>query len=101
MFITGLGTAAPPQRYTQAECWGALQESARFHDLAPRSRAILRKVLTGTNGIATRHLSLDNLNDAFDMTPDALHARFVENAPLLAARAAERAFADAKIKPAD
>jgi predicted naringenin-chalcone synthase len=55
-------------------------------------------VLTGTNGIATRHLSLENLNDAFDLTPDALHARFTHNAPLLATEAAERALTDAKMK---
>jgi predicted naringenin-chalcone synthase len=101
MFIIGLGTAAPPRRYTQAECWDALQNSTRFQQLNPRSRAILRKVLTGNNGIATRHLALENLNDAFDLTPDALHARFIENAPLLAAQAAERALADAKTKSAE
>ena len=101
MFITGLGTAAPRQRYTQAQCWDALQISHRFSQLTPRSRAILKKVLTGSNGIATRHLSLDVLTDAFDMTPDALHARFIQNAPLLAAQAAERAFADAKINPSE
>src|ERR1700744_4384107 len=101
MFITGLGTAAPEQRYTQAQCWDALQNSDRFQQLTPRSRAIPRKVLTGANGIATRHLSLDNLADAFDLTPDALHARFTHNAPLLATQAAERALADAKIKPAE
>jgi alkylresorcinol/alkylpyrone synthase len=101
MFITGLGTAAPQHRYTQAQCWDALQNSTRFHELAPRSRAILKKVLTSANGIATRHLSLENLNDAFDMTPDALHARFTRNAPLLATQAAERALADAKIQPSE
>jgi alkylresorcinol/alkylpyrone synthase len=101
MFITGLGTAAPAQRYTQAQCWEALQNSARFKELSPRSHAILRKVLTGSNGIATRHLSLDSLADAFDMTPDALHARFTHHAPLLASQAAERAFADAKINPSE
>ena len=99
MYIIGLGTAAPPHRYTQAQCWDALQNSNRFQALTSRSRAILKKVLTSANGIATRHLSLENLNDAFDLTPDALHARFVQNAPLLAAQAAERAFADAKINP--
>ena len=101
MFITGHGTAAPQQRNTQAQCWDALQNSVRFHELTPRSRAILKKVLTGSNGIATRHLSLDSLADAFDMTPDALHARFIQNAPLLATQAAERAFADAKINPSE
>jgi predicted naringenin-chalcone synthase len=101
MFITGLGTAAPAHRYTQAQCWDALQNSTRFQELTPRSRAILKKVLSGANGIATRHLSLDSLNDAFDMTPDALHARFTHHAPLLATQAAERALADAKINPSE
>ena len=44
---------------------------------------------------------MDNLNDAFDLTPDALHARFTHNAPLLAPAAAARALADAKIKPSE
>ena len=101
MFITGLGTAAPQQRYTQVQCWDALQHSTRFQELTPRSRAILKKVLTGSNGIASRHLSLDSLADAFDLTPDALHARFTLNAPLLATQAAEHALADAKIKPSE
>src|SRR5258708_28130223 len=101
MFITGLGTRPPPHRYTQAQCWDAFQNSNRFHEVTPRLSVILKKVLTGANGIATRHLSLENLNEAFDMTPDALHARFTLNAPLRAAQAAERAFADAKIKPSE
>jgi alkylresorcinol/alkylpyrone synthase len=101
MFITGLGTAAPPQRYTQAECWAALQTSSQFSNLNSRSRAILKKVLTGNNGIATRHLALENLNDAFQTTPDALHARFIQNAPLLATQAAERALADSKTTPGE
>ncbi len=99
MFITGLGTAAPSQRYTQAQCWETLQASTELAKLTPRSRAILRKVLTGNNGITTRHLALDNLADAFDMTPDALHARFIKTAPALSTQAAERALADAKTKP--
>ena len=101
MFITGLGTAAPSHRYTQAQCWDALQNSSRFRELSPRSRAILKKVLSGANGIATRHLALEDLTDAFDLTPDALHARFTRNAPALASQAAERALADAKIAASD
>lgn len=101
MFITGLGTSAPPQCYTQAECWDALRKSGHLERLAPRSRAILKKVLTGANGIATRHLAFNNLEEAFDLTPDTLHARFIKNAPLLATQAAERALADAKLKPTD
>jgi predicted naringenin-chalcone synthase len=96
MFIIGLGTAAPPHRYTQAECWETLQGSSRFQELQPRSRVVLKKVLTGDSGIVTRHLALEKLDDAFDLTPDALHARFLQNAPRLATQAGERALADAK-----
>lgn len=95
MFIVGLGTAAPPQRYAQRDCWEVVQLTRHFQKLTPRSRAILRKILTGQNGIVTRHLALDKLEEVFDLRPDALHARFVKNAPVLAAQAAERALNDA------
>lgn len=99
MFITGLGTAAPIHRYEQTQCWAALQPSERFARLTPRSRALLRKVLTGHNGIRTRHLALEQLEQAFALTPDALHARFLNHAPALAAQAAQRALADAQVEP--
>jgi predicted naringenin-chalcone synthase len=99
MFIIGTGTATPPQCYSQQECWTALKNSARFRELNARSKAILKKVLTGENGIATRHLALDKLDHAFDLTPDALHARFIENAPALATLAAERALASSNVNP--
>jgi len=99
MFITGLGTAAPPRRYAQRECWDALQNSAPFGTLAPRSRAILKKVLCGDNGIVTRHLALDPLTEAFDLTPDALHGRFSKHAPALASAAGRKALADANCTP--
>ena len=99
MVIVGLGTAAPPQRYAQRECWEALQPERRFHELSSRSRAILKKVLTGKNGITTRHLALENLAQAFELNPDALHARFAANAPLLATQAAKQALADASCAP--
>jgi alkylresorcinol/alkylpyrone synthase len=101
MFILGIGTATPPHRYSQKECWETLQTSVRFQEFTPRSRAILKKVLTGDNGIVTRHLALDNLNQAFEITPDLLHARFLEHAPKLAAQAAERALASAETLPAE
>src|SRR5208282_4263651 len=91
MFVIGLGTAAPPQRYAQRECWDALQNSVPFGRLAPRSRAILKKVLCGDNGIATRHLALEPISEVFNLTPDALHARFTKHAPALAVEAVQRA----------
>ena len=99
MFITGLGTASPTQRYTQNECWQVFRESSLSRQLKPRSRAIIKKVLTGDNGITTRHLALDNLDQAFELTPDALHARFARHAPALAAQAAQAALADAGTQP--
>ncbi|HYH40638.1 MAG TPA: stilbene synthase, partial [Burkholderiales bacterium] len=98
MFFTGVGTAAPATRYTQAQCYEALQGSAQFPKLARGSRALLKRLLLGDNGIATRALALDPLTEAFDATPDALHKRFATHAPLLAQQAAERALQDAGVE---
>ena len=99
MFINGIGTAVPPTRYTQHACWEALRASAQFAQLSSRAQAITRKVLTGNNGIATRHLALDPLTDAFTITPDALHARFARAAPALATEAARRALTRSGLAP--
>ncbi|HXB60849.1 MAG TPA: 3-oxoacyl-[acyl-carrier-protein] synthase III C-terminal domain-containing protein [Candidatus Acidoferrales bacterium] len=99
MFIIGIGTATPPQAYSQIDCWEAVQRTASFQKLNTRSRAILKKVLTGENGIATRHFALEKLETVFDMNPDALHARFIKHAPSLVATAAERALAQSKTRP--
>ncbi len=95
MFITGLGTATPSRHYTQLQCWNALAASKQFAGLTTRSRAILKKVLAGKNGIVSRRLALDPLTEAFDISPDVLHARFIRHAPALAEEAARRALAEA------
>jgi alkylresorcinol/alkylpyrone synthase len=95
MFVTGLGTAVPPNRYTQRECYDALQASHLFETLQPRSRALVRKVLLGDNSIHTRHLALAAIDEGFALSPNALHARFTHHAPALATQAAARALADA------
>lgn len=97
----GLGTAAPAQTYKQSEGWEAVQKASQFSQLSTRSRAILRKVLKGSNGIETRHLALDSLHEVFGSNPDVLQARFAKHAPLLATQAAERAMQDAQIAPKD
>ena len=99
MFLTGLGTATPPNRYTQRQCWDALLASGYLPSLSARSQAILRKVLLGSNGICSRHLALNDLTEAFEMSHDVLDARFATHAPVVAARAAERAMASAEISP--
>jgi len=101
MHVVGIGTAAPVRRYEQSECFDALRNSKHFGKLSSRSRAILRKVLGGNNGIASRHLALNPLEEAFDLTPDALHARFVRHAPALASEAAQKALTDAGMLPGE
>lgn len=101
MYLTGLATAVPPRRFTQAECWAALQGAPRFLELSTRSRALLKRVLSGQNGISTRHLAVEDWESAFVLTPDALHARFAEHAPRLAAQAASRALEAARLAPAE
>ena len=96
MFIAGIGTATPPTRYLQTECWETATIAPAIQLLTPRSRALLKKVLLGNNGIESRHLALNSLSEAFDCSPDALHARFVKHAPVLASRAAENALREAQ-----
>jgi len=99
MFIIGIGTATPPQRYAQRESWDALNDWPGFSGLKPRSRALLKKVLCGDNGIQSRHLALEPLAEVFEQTPDALQARFARHAPALAAQAARSALKDAGCPP--
>lgn len=99
MYLIGMGTACPPQRYTKAECWTALQASPWFERLDRRARVIAERVLQGENGIDARRLAVERLEAAFDVDPDTLYARFVTHAPRLASDAARRAVADAAIEP--
>jgi alkylresorcinol/alkylpyrone synthase len=99
MFIIGLGTAVPSSRHAQHEGWDAVQKWPQFSQLKPRSKAILKKVLCGDNGIDTRHLALETLAEVFDSTSDDLQARFTTHAPALATEAARRALKNAGCLP--
>src|SRR5262245_27878575 len=88
MFICALGTAVPPARYSQVECWEAYRASSKFSVLGAPSRALLQRVLCGDSGVSTRHLALGSLDEAFEIDPDVLHRRFLQHAPALAERAA-------------
>jgi alkylresorcinol/alkylpyrone synthase len=101
MFLSGIGTAAPSARWTQLQCWDALVQSDYLATLNSRSQAILRKVLRGSNGICSRHLAFDDLQEAFDFDPDVLDARFAKHAPAVASQAGARALADAGLEPSD
>jgi polyketide synthase Type III len=97
MFITGIGTAVPPRCYSQAECWEQGSKIEKFQQLSSRAKAIIKKVLLGNNGIDTRHLALNSIEEVFQIDPDTLHARFARNAPVLACHAAQRALEGAGV----
>jgi alkylresorcinol/alkylpyrone synthase len=101
MFITGLGTATPPHRYTQMQCWDAFQAAPQFAQLDRRARTTLQKVLLHDNGIRTRSLALDSLANVFAADPDTLQQRFALHAPALAHDAATRALQDAGLRAQD
>ena len=95
MHFRGIGTAKPPARYTKAQCLEAFERSAWFARLDARSHTIARLVLQRDNGIESRHLALDTLDEVFEIDPDTLDRRFLAHAPALAAEAAEKALAAA------
>jgi len=98
MFVNGLGTANPPQRYTKAECWDAFKNSEWFRKLGRRSHMIAETVLTKDNGIEARTLALESLHDVFRIDPDTLHQRYLAHAPALAAASANAALSDAGLR---
>ena len=101
MFVQGVGLAHPAQRYTKADCWASFRRSAWFERLDRRSRWIAEKVLTRDNGIESRWLAVDSLDDAFVITPDILLARFTQHAPNLASTAGRRALDTAHVAAAE
>ncbi|NBS54244.1 stilbene synthase [bacterium] len=99
MYFTSLGLAVPDRSFAQAEVLQALESDATFATLTEKSRNLLRKVLSGKNGIQRRHLALEEVREAFDFRPDAMMARFRKHAPNLAAHAARKALENARLQP--
>jgi 3,5-dihydroxyphenylacetyl-CoA synthase len=101
MFVTGLGTANPPRRYSKSECWQAFKSSQWFSKLDRRAHMIAETVLTQDNGIAYRSLCVESLTEVFQIDPDTLHSRFSANAPLLAEAAGTAALREAGLTPGE
>ena len=93
MYVRAVGTATPEARYTKAECLDAFQRSDWFARLDARSHFIARTVLQRDNGIESRRLAVDSLDDVFVIDPNTLSTRFLKHAPVLAASAGQRALA--------
>jgi alkylresorcinol/alkylpyrone synthase len=101
MFIDAVATAVPTLRYTQRDCWEALRGAPQFAALSAPARLLLERVLTGEQGVRSRHLALERLSEAFVIEPDVLAARFARHAPALAAAAARRALEKAGRRAAE
>jgi hypothetical protein len=90
MHFRGIGTATPPNRYSKAQCLEAFERSDWFARLDARSHTIARLVLQRDNGIESRHLALDALDEVFSIDPDTLDRRFLAHAPASRPRRARR-----------
>ena len=99
MFLQSLATAVPPAVFTQRQCWEISRNSAALHRLNRRSQLILRAILNGDSGIATRHFALDDITQTFDLSPDELNAGYRREAPRLAGAALSQALAQAELRP--
>jgi len=101
MYIVGIGTACPDQRYTKSDCWKAFVNSPWIERLDRKARMLAERVLLRDNGIEARRLSVKSLQEVFAIDSATLHARFLASAPALATDAAKRALADANILATD
>lgn len=101
MYLSGIGTATPPSRYTKLDCWEAFRRSEWFDRLHERTRALARAILLGENGMVARRLAVSSLADAFRIDPDTLHRRFLDAAPDLATRAGASALDNAGLLAQD
>lgn len=101
MYFRGVGTATPPARYTKAECLEAFQKSEWFARLDARAHLVARTVLQRDNGIETRCLAVDSLDEVFQIDPNTLAKRFLKHAPTLATAAGLRALESSGLHACD
>lgn len=95
MHFRGIGTALPSARYTKTQCLEAFRNSDWFDRLDARSRLLASNVLQRDNGIESRRLAVNGLDEVFQIDPNTLAQRFRTHAPALAIQAGERALVNA------
>jgi predicted naringenin-chalcone synthase len=93
--ILGIGTANPPQRYSQREIY----DFAARHVESYRNPRIEHIFMT--SDIEYRHLAFDIETLQPDESADDLHVRFAEHSVTISTEAIERALADAQLKATD
>lgn len=99
MYLHSLGLAVPDRSFAQSEVLQTLETDETFAGLTEKSKNLLRKVLSGKNGIERRHLALKEVREAFVFQPDAMMSRFRQHAPELATRAGRQALTKAGLAP--
>lgn len=101
MYLHSLATAVPPHRFTQQECWEIAERSKVRETLARRSQLVLRAILMGDSGVATRHFATENVERLLDLESDELNQAFRREAPRLASLALEKSLRAAGLKASD
>jgi alkylresorcinol/alkylpyrone synthase len=99
MFLHALATAVPAATFTQQQCWNLARNSLAVLRLNRRSQLVLRAVLSGDSGIATRHFAVNDIAHLYDLTADELNATFRREAPRLASQALTQALTEAAVRP--
>jgi len=101
MYLHSLATAVPAATFTQPQCWDLVERSDIRSRLSRRTMLVLRSILTGRHGIATRHFAAQDIGRIFDRSADELNASFRAEAPALAGRALVLALERAGVRPGD
>ena len=95
MYLHSLATAVPEVSYSQETVWSIFTNSPAVDRLRPGSVELVRKVLTGENGIDRRHFALHDIHQLLAADGEALNRAFEEEAPRLGCRALENSLEQA------
>ena len=101
MYFRSLATAVPNQRFTQADCWAALQGTPALERMGGRARQFLEKVLLGNNGIGGRHLALEPGSGLVQLDAQQLNEAYEREAVRLGTTALEQALHKACLSGVD
>ncbi|MDA0811761.1 MAG: stilbene synthase [Verrucomicrobia bacterium] len=98
MILQSIATAVPPNRFTQGECYTALEASPIFSQLNPRSQGLVKRVLSNeTSGIHARYFAADSIASIVGRSAQELNEMFELQAPTLAGQALVRALDSAGV----
>ena len=100
MILESIATAVPSYRYSQRECYSALQTSTIYQSLNSQSRALLKHILNnGKSGIEHRHFAAESIAHIVDRSAQQLNETFETEAADLGSTALLAALDKAGIDP--